>query len=96
LISTTNFPIKFDTKKLILMFWVFFLKKEKEKEKKKENSEREKFIKLNFYFCLVAVSITPANNKASYSTQNQVIHMLIDILEHLEPIPIPVSLKNYC
>jgi len=42
------------------------------------------------------VSITPANNKASYSTQNQVIHMLIDILEHLEPIPIPISLKNYC
>jgi hypothetical protein len=42
------------------------------------------------------VSITPADNKVSYPTQDQVIHMLIDILEHLEPIPVPVSSKNYC
>jgi amino acid permease len=71
---------------LFLFLIAFSLKKEK------TNSEREEVL-LNSYFCLVAVSIIPANNKASYSIQNQIIHMLIDILEY---IPIPVSSKNYC
>ncbi|XP_059433601.1 uncharacterized protein LOC132166741 isoform X2 [Corylus avellana] len=41
------------------------------------------------------MSITPANNKSSYPTQDQVIHMLIDILEHLKPIPIPRTIVMY-